>query len=112
MKIRKRLVLPLAIGALLTGGSIAGVVGIASAQNQPGAGGQNQSAVHQSASAPQNESGGEVEKSDAAETGNEAAGATNDAAETGNEAADATLPGDGHQDQPGVNVDHQAQGVE
>ena len=98
MKIRKRLVLPLAIGALLTGGSVAGVVGIASAQNQPGAGGQNQSAVHQSASAPENESGGAVEKSDAAETGNEA--------------ADAALPGGGHQDQPGANVDHQAQGVE
>ena len=95
MKIRKRLVMPLAIGALLTGGSIAGVVGIASAQNQPVAGGQ---AVHQPASAPQKESGGEVEKSDAAETGNEA--------------ADAALPGGGHQDQPGANVDHQAQGVE
>ncbi len=95
MKIKKWLVLPLAIGTLLAGGSIAG---IASAQNQPGAGGQDQSAMHQPAPASQNESGGAVEKSDATETGNEA--------------AEATLPGGGHQDQPGVNVDHQAQGAE
>ncbi len=87
MRLRKKLAVLLALGSLLAGGSVIGAIGVASAQTKSGAA-NHAGAVTQPS----------VEKSGGAESQNEA--------------ADAGLPGGGHEDPPGTNVNHQAEGVE